>query len=471
MPSVLLPTAPVKLYSKQKKSLSYKIDMLRNYVTKSFIDLTGKENGNIAAALIVGKRQGIEPKIMTSMRKAGLAHLIAISGLHLTIVTFFFFILFRKVLALSLYLATEYEIKKWAALFGISASFFYLIISGMSISAQRAFIMVTIMLIAIIIDRNASTMRSVAVAATIVLLLEPESIFKPSFQMSFAAVIGLCAFYESYRKLYVHNLFYRVCSYFSSVILSSIIASCATAPYTIYHFNYFSLGGIIANLVAIPLTTFLILPLGIITTILIPFHLAFLPSVIMSQGISLLIYTSKKVSNMPYSSFSVHTFDNLSIFIITFGFLWLCLWQQNWRFLGIPIFLSGMVIGLNYKTPDILVNEKTAAVKGSDNNLYFLSKQRKNFINKTWIAQNGQDKMYLYTEHSNSNKVGINCSKNNCKYFNKGKSVLFLFSPDSKIQINNFDYVIQLKEFPIEQTKNLISFDQVKNGYFLRIKK
>ena len=465
-------TTPIKLYSKQNSKIFSQIDIFRNYITKSFITIIGERNGNIAAALIVGKRQGIDRHIMENIRKAGLAHLFAISGLHLTIVTFFFFILFRKIFALSVFIATKYNIKKIAAIVGIIASFFYLIISGMAISAQRAFIMVLIVLIGILIDRNSSTMRSIAVAATIILLLEPESVFRPSFQMSFAAVIGLCSFYESYRRLYIHNLFYRFCGYFSSIALSSMVASLATTPYTIYHFNYFSLGGIFSNLIAIPFTTFIILPFGIISAILIPFNLAGLSSFIMSIGINSLIYLSDKIGNMPYSSLLIHTFNNSSILLITLGILWLCLWRYNWRFLGIPVILLGTVIGLNYKTPDILMNEKMVAVKGGDGKLYFLSKYRKNFVNKTWISQNGQHKSYLYTKHNNNDKVKITCHDGYCKYYNKGKSILFLSSLSDQIEISDFDYVIHLKNFSVEEeASNIIPFSEVKKGYFVWLDK
>lgn len=314
-------------------------------------------------------------------------------------------------------------------------------------------------------------MRSVMVAATIILLLKPESIFKPSFQMSFSAVIGLCAFYESYKKLYIHNRFYRICGYFTSITLSSIVASLSTTPYTIYHFNYLSLGGIVANLFAIPLTTFIILPCGIISVISAPLHLSILPNAIMSKGISALIYLSNKIGSMPYSSLPVHTFNNLSIVIITFGFLWLCLWQQRWRFFSIPIIISGCLIGLNYKTPDILANTKMVAIKGHDKNLYFLAKQRKNFISNTWIAKNGQSKIYSYTQHQNNTKVNINCNDNYCQYVNDKHSILFLYSESHRMNYDTFDYVIQLKSFPIQRKSNVITFEQLHEGYFIWLSK
>lgn len=457
---------PVTLCQSMKNNFLEKVDSLRNYIANSFIDIMGSRNGNIASALIVGKKQGIDLHIMDNIRKSGLAHLLAISGLHLTIVAFFFFVFFRKLFSLSMLLANKYNIKKWAAILGIISSAFYLIVAGMPISAQRAFIMVLITLIAILIDRNSSSIRSIAVSATIILLLEPESIFMPSFQMSFAAVIALCSFYETYKTLYIHNMFYRLTGYFSSIALSSLVASLATTPYTIYHFNYLSLGGIISNLIAIPLTTLIILPCGIISVILIPTGLAEVTGFIMSQGINIIIYLSRKIGTIHYSAIPVHIFDDISVLVITGGFLWLCLWRQRWRLIGIPIILIGIIIGVNYQTPDVWVDKKTVAVKGSDGQLYFLSKQRKNFVNNTWINQNGQRKMHFYNEHKNNDSVSINCNRDYCEYYNRGKSVLFLYS-SSSVGLHDFDYILQLKDFPIRESDKLIPYKNIENGCFI----
>ena len=460
----------IKLAISKPKKFLEGIDIVRNYIAKSFIETMGATNGNIASALIVGKRSGIDNETMTIIRNSGLAHLLAISGLHLTIVAFFFFTIFRKLCALSIFLATKYNIKKWAAIAGIIFSGFYLILSGMSISAQRAFIMVSIVLIAILIDRNSSTMRSVSVAATLILLLEPESILKPSFQMSFAAVIGLCAFFEVRHIIYVHHIFYRVFDYLTSIILSSLVASLATTPYTVYHFNHLSLGGVISNLLAIPLTTIIILPSGIISAFFMPCGLGYIPSMVMSKGIDIILYISKIVGNLTYSSIPIHAFNNTAVLVITFGFLWLCLWQQKWCLLGIPVIFLGLVIGMNYKIADIFINEKMTAVKGDDGKLYFLAKPRKNFVNSVWLAQNAQDKIYTYAEHHNTDRVNISCSASYCEYYNNGKAVLFLYAP-TEMNFEKFDYVIQLKDFPVAHNNKIISYQQMKNGCFIWLSK
>ncbi len=460
----------MKFLSASQHHFGADIDIIRNYISKSFVKMIGPKNGNIAAALIVGKRDGIESNIMSDVRKAGLAHLLAISGLHLTIIAFFFFIISRKLLALSIFIATKYNIKKCSAICGLVFGGCYLILSGMSISAQRSYIMVAIVHLAILFDRNSSTMRSISLAAFIILLLEPESLFKPSFQMSFAAVIGLCSFFEWYSVIYVNNIFYRVFDYFKAIVLSSLVAGLATTPYTIYHFNYFSLGGIISNLVAIPIATMVILPAGIISTFLMPFSLGYLPAFIMSKGIDLILSVSHKVANSEYSSIPIHTFDHVSILMISFGFLWLCLWRRRWRFYGIPIMIGGFICGLSYQTADVWVNGKMVAVKGGDGKLYFLNKQRKSFVSKAWIAQNGQQQILFYPQHCNDKLVSILCQANYCQYYNHGKSVLFLYGP-SEISFNDFDYVIQLNNDQVFENKKLVPYGSIAGGYFLWLRR
>lgn len=130
------------------------------------------------------------------MRDSGLAHVLAISGLHMAIMAGIVFWLARALLALIPGLALRYPIKKWAAGIAIGAASFYLALSGASVPTVRSWIMMSIVLIAVTVDRPAITMRNVALAALIILLVAPESLFDPSFQMSFAAVIALVAVYE-----------------------------------------------------------------------------------------------------------------------------------------------------------------------------------------------------------------------------------------------------------------------------------
>jgi len=169
----------------------------RYRLTQTIRQRVAGQRGEIAAALVTGDRSGIHPDIRQAFTDAGLAHILAISGLHLTLVAGLVFLVFRRGLALIPSFAEKYPVKKWAAVGVAAATFAYLWISGFGIPAQRAFIMVAIVMAGILLDSNPLSMRLVAIAATVILLVRPESLLSASFQLSFAAVVGLVAVYES----------------------------------------------------------------------------------------------------------------------------------------------------------------------------------------------------------------------------------------------------------------------------------
>ena len=172
------------------------VDRLRNAAAERVRAALPGESGAIAVALITGERGGIPKRVTEAMRDAGLADVLAISGLHMVIMAGSVFWLVRALLAAVPALALRYPIKKWAALSALLAATFYLVLSGASVPTIRAYLMMGVVMIAILLDRPAITMRNVALAALAILAFSPESLFDPSFQMSFAAVIGLVAAYE-----------------------------------------------------------------------------------------------------------------------------------------------------------------------------------------------------------------------------------------------------------------------------------
>jgi competence protein ComEC len=173
-----------------------RVDALRAAVNARIRAALPGETGEIAAALITGERGGISEEVTQAMRDSGLAHVLSISGLHMAIMAGTVFWLVRALLALLPGLALRYPIKKWAAASALAAACFYLALSGAAVPTVRSWIMMSIVLIAVMLNRPALTMRNVALAALAILIVAPESLFDPSFEMSFAAVIALVALYE-----------------------------------------------------------------------------------------------------------------------------------------------------------------------------------------------------------------------------------------------------------------------------------
>ena len=222
--------------------------------------------GAMAAAILTGDRAGLSEATREDMRRSNLAHLIAISGLHMGLLAGFVFAALRYGLALAGRPALVWPAKKIAALVAIAAATGYLWISGASVSTQRAWIMVTVMLLAVLIDRRALSLRTVALAASLLLIWRPESLISPGFQMSFAATTALIVMLKPWA--YVARRLPRVLRPFAMLVVTSVIAGGATAPIVAAQFHRISEYGVFANLLAVPAMGMVVMPAGVIAGLL-----------------------------------------------------------------------------------------------------------------------------------------------------------------------------------------------------------
>ena len=230
--------------------------------------------GGFAAAILTGDRSGIEAARMEELRRSNLAHLLAISGLHMGLLTGFVFGLLRLVMALVPPFALRAPTRKIAALGALGAGAFYLVLSGGNVATERAFIMVGVMLVAVLLDRRAISLRSVAMAATLILILRPEALVQAGFQMSFAATVALVAVFqwltqERGWRARIPRWGWPVVS----VVICSLVAGIATAPIAAASFNRIAEYGLIANLLAVPLMGLVVMPAAVLAALLAPFGL------------------------------------------------------------------------------------------------------------------------------------------------------------------------------------------------------
>ncbi|MFD1379108.1 ComEC/Rec2 family competence protein [Fodinicurvata halophila] len=236
------------------------------------------QTGAVTAALLTGQRGAISEATNEAMRHSGLAHLLAISGLHLGLIAGTSFFVVRAFLCLWPAVALRWPVKKIAACCALAMAFCYLFLAGATIPTQRAFIMTGLVLLAVLLDRTALTLRLVGLAALLVLVLSPESLLGASFQMSFAAVTGLVAGYEILRERKASSgsdqdargRLQKVSGYFLGVGITTVIATLATAPFALYHFNGLASYGLLANLVAVPLTAFWVMPAALLVLLATP---------------------------------------------------------------------------------------------------------------------------------------------------------------------------------------------------------
>ncbi len=315
-------------------------EKVRAKITQSLLGLLPGESGAIAAALVTGERGKITQVTRQAYADAGIAHVLAISGLHLSMIAGLVFMMFRRGLSLSPRLAEKYNLKKLAALATFPFLVAYLLISGMGVPAIRSFIMVSIVLGGVLVDRQAISMRTLALAAIAILLVQPENLTSASFALSFAAVMALISAYEGgWTPLYdwVANggKWRRFVAYGIGIVASTVIATLATMPITLYIFNRISLQAIIGNLVAIPLMGFVIMPLLLVAVIIMPLGSIPILNDILGFGIQAMTDVAVWTASLPGAAIQVPKPPQAFIWLTVLGGLWLCLWQSRLRYLGI----------------------------------------------------------------------------------------------------------------------------------------
>ncbi len=403
---------------------------LRHALAGRVLSALPGEAGAVAAALMTGERGAIPDATRRAMRESGLAHLLAISGLHVGLVAGLLFVGLRALLALVPCLALNHPIKKWAAAMAGLGAFAYLMLSGASVPTQRAFLMVGLMLVAVILDRAALSFRLVAWAAVVVLALAPESLLSPSFQLSFAAVAALVAVYEVVRdrraRLFAErSLAARAGIYLAGVALTSAVAGLATAPFAVYHFNRIAWYGLAANLVAVPLTALWIMPWAIAAFVLMPFGAEGLALAPMGWGIEVLLAVAGWVAAWPGAVSVVPAMSGAGLVLIALGGAWLCLWRRPWRLLGVaPMFAGALTVFLE-PPPDVLVSgdARLLAVRGAGDTLLLSTVRAQRFEADIWRRRLGLSEVAAWPRLGEAAGGRLRCDPLGCLYRAEGQLV------------------------------------------------
>ncbi|MDR0968751.1 MAG: ComEC family competence protein [Holosporaceae bacterium] len=342
-----------------KRTTRLFVERLRHYIDKKIEEYLPQETAGVAKALVTGNTAGVSKEIRQNFANSGIAHLLAISGLHMGIIGFFIFWLSRILLCCVPRISMFYDVKKIAAVVSWIAVLCYLHISGKSVPSVRAFIMHTILMLAILIDKGALTMRSVALAATTIMTCSPEVIMFPSFQMSFGAVIAIVALYE---RTWNFSGFFKT---LFDVVATTAVASATTTIFSVSAFNQLTLNSVPANVISIPLTSFLVMPAAAVALFLIPFGFSQPFIVLMGFGVKALMKIAELSAQLPGSYFVMRapTSTNMAIFI--FSGLTLTLIQHRVRFLGIVGIIAGLFYYYFNPTPDIFISPyaKTIGIK------------------------------------------------------------------------------------------------------------
>ncbi|HEU4659447.1 MAG TPA: ComEC/Rec2 family competence protein [Pseudolabrys sp.] len=413
------------------------LDSLRESIDRRIRSTVPGDEGSIASALITGKRDPITPSLNDAMYVSSLAHVLSISGFHMAVVAGVVFFFIRASFALIPAFASRYPIKKWAALSAFAVALFYLLLSGNEVATQRSFIMIGIVLIGVMVDRPALTFRTITVAALGVLAVSPEAVVHPSFQMSFAATLALIAGYQ--RGLPWHadadtSFGARIALWgvreLASLVLASLVAGLATTPYAAYHFHRLAPYGMLANLLAMPVVSGFVMPMGILGVLAMPFGVDGVFWYLMGAGLEWMIFIAQWVASLPGAVGHVHAFGTGPLLLGTLGLLLICLLRTPLRWTGALIAAVACLWALQTHKPEILVagDGQVAAFRTDTGRLSLLGGGHDAFAIKEWLAADGDAR----TPKDETLSKGVRCDETGCiGRMAGGKLVSFALEPEA----------------------------------------
>jgi competence protein ComEC len=389
------------------------------------------EAAGLQAALLTGVRAYIPREQTENLRASGLAHVLAISGMHMGLLAGGSFWLATLLLACISPLSRRYDVRKPAAVIGALAATGYLILSGASVATQRAYIMAIIVFLAVILDRRAFSMRSVTVAALITLLWHPEALVSVGFQMSFAAVAALVVVYREWqdRRGYVfrQGLWDKVKSNFTALTVTSFVAGTATSGFAVLHFNRIARYSLIGNILAMPLFTFLVMPAALATLIALPFGLERWPLALMGWSLSVMLKIAEWVAAWPGAMWHVSAAPSWVIGVFGLGFLLATLGQGKRRYLGFSLAILCFLFWSQTPRPDMRISDSGQVAFWDETGevLYVGRKRSDSFGREQFMQRSGQPEGAIARYQDER----AECDRLGCRFKVRGKQVSVVNHP------------------------------------------
>lgn len=434
-----------------RETLALRLEAVRLDIAARVRGVLDGAEAEIAATLIAGVRAGIPETINEDLRKTGLAHILSISGLHMALVAGTVLVAIRGGFALFPVFASRRPVKKYAAIIALIAATLYLGISGGAVAAQRSYIMLAVMLVAILFDRAALTMRNLAISAIIVIALSPHEVLGPSFQMSFAAtaaLIGAYGWWNERRRTteaiqqqrgVVGRIGMTALKFMLGLAATSIVAGLATTLYGAYHFHRVSPHALWVNLTAMPIVSAIVMPFAVLSALLMPIGLEAWPLRIMGAGItSVLEIAAWFAARSPIDA--VGSLPVTAVAIFTIGLLIMTALSGRLRLAALPFVIVGTGLIANRELPDVLVSEdgRLVAVAGTARTLHVNRNRPNGFTIQNWLHgmdadrfQSPTDAETLSTALAASEQTpGFNCADKTC-VARDGEGHLIAHVPDA----------------------------------------
>ena len=388
----------------------------------------------LQAALLTGDRSAIPAKQAQVLRDAGLAHVLAISGLHMGILAGGVYVFLSWLFASIGPLARRYDMRKWAAGSAILVATFYLLISGASISTERAYVMAVIMFLAVIFDRRAVSMRAVAVAAALALLLHPESLLSSGFQMSFAATAALVAVYRywaDHRTEYGRrSLFTRIWNGLATLSVTSLVAGLATGGFAALGFHRFARYGLIGNLAAMPIFTLIVMPAGFVAILLMPIGLDQGPLWLMGKGLEAVLAITGRVANLEAAVWNIKAAGPGVLSLYGLGFAALCLGPLRARLAGLVMMAVALIWWTQIQRPDMRISDggRVSFWDVSNVNLLYVDRKRGDKFGRARFAEQAGHPHTRFASYYDARAL---CDALACRFTLKGKTITIATEPEA----------------------------------------
>jgi competence protein ComEC len=378
--------------------------------------------GAFANSIVTGERASIPAEMNTSLQISGLAHIISISGLHMSLVAGGVFWVMRALLALFPALVLNYPIKKWSAVAALIVGFIYMLLADSGSATERSYIMIAVMFFAILVDRPAVSMRNIALAALIILVFNPEEAVRASFQMSFLAVMGIVAFFEYWNnrpvdmKAHEASRLSRFTRYgfklFAGSVLTTIVAGGLSSIAAVYHFGRLSPYGSVANALALPIADLIVMPAAMLGVLLMPFGLEYWPFKLVEIGLQATMWISDSIAAWPYANGMVPQPALLGVSLMVAGALIVCLVLGAFRWLGALVILLGIYLGTSTHLPKVLIEDRASnvAIRDDAGNYVLADAAKGKFGAEKWLQSNGQ----VETMEASAARSGWTCAENMC---------------------------------------------------------
>ncbi|MBD8875791.1 ComEC/Rec2 family competence protein [Roseibium polysiphoniae] len=392
------------------------------------------DGAELAVALLVGDRSGLSEQAEDALRASGLAHVLAISGLHMALFAGGAFGVALLLLAASETAALKLPSHKVAAVVALLAATLYLALSGASVATQRSYMMISLVFLGLIMSRKGLTLHSVALAGLVLLVLAPERLLHPGFQMSFAAVICLVAVYGTWRTHRLERgafqlradggIVRRLLSFaggsLAGLLVTALVAGVATGIIGAHHFGRIAPMGLLGNLLGMPVFTLVIMPMGVLALVLMPFGLAALPLKVMEAGLELLLAIAGWVIDFGTDGLGVgdgHLVPpgDLPTVLLIMGLFLVVLARRWFRLAGVPALLLATGLIWGERPPDVQISASgdRIAARGADGLLYVASRQA-GFETDIWLQAEGQAQSVFHKQKMTSDQY--RCDDSGCVY-------------------------------------------------------